>query len=648
MSLTDYEQSIFDLLPSECPATSTETEKQSNSILFYCNICNESKNSSYIYNQYSDTSIPYLLFNCIVCSNMWTFCTLCPYINQPKHISKRDQKRHRNSIYQLFKKHIDKHTSIYHPNHLAMLNINTSNTSLTSSHLSNSDIITPIQCNIQQQSLNYELTNSIHSDDDNYISNIDSDSQTKSSPLSTLKEDLLKVFPDVDDELTKKYNSHIREVLYDKNVHHSYSQYLIKKTWLKTSKPNLVIKKSDCDLFLRIIRQLIMHSRQERGKIVDIYQRIEARSDSHITALNNQIDELKNIVSSQKNEISLIHQKYSSAASSSTSEVHTAILNNSLSTDSNYISKLKLPHTLKDTRQLIESPNSFVNGLLTPTIQINPSDGYAYILPSNVLPISIASGITFEKITANTDLTKLHSRSKYKSPDVLSILKTLMINNPNDNTTNLCIDLEDRNDTYYVGLGLWSDGCDAGGASKANRSLVKLITIHVIHPKLEEQHVFPVGFGNNKGDHEYVRKKILNDLHELSLTRKLCYVPSLKKIVFIKFFLAYIIQDRVEHCDFTGFTGHAGIYSRVPGISSPYVIYSERSNHCHGIAVQKSLASCSQCFKYRMQEHMKKKYSISSTSNINCPMCTDWDLLSIRYQPHPDFQKMHLPSKIIQ
>ena len=37
--------------------------------------------------------------------------------------------------------------------------------------------------------------------------------------------------------------------------------------------------------------------------------------------------------------------------------------------------------------------------------------------------------------------------------------------------------VDDTDDVYFVGLGLWSDGCDAGGASKANRSLVKFSQI---------------------------------------------------------------------------------------------------------------------------------------------------------------------------
>ena len=88
-------------------------------------------------------------------------------------------------------------------------------------------------------------------------------------------------------------------------------------------------------------------------------------------------------------------------------------------------------------------------------------------------------------------------------------------------------------------------------------------------------------------------------------------------------FLAYIIQDRVEHCDFTGFSGHGGIFSTVPGYSCPFVIYSQRSDHSHQIPIQKSIASCGNCAKYCLQEHLKNIYTESAKSNLYCPHCTD-------------------------
>ena len=115
----------------------------------------------------------------------------------------------------------------------------------------------------------------------------------------------------------------------------------------------------------------------------------------------------------------------------------------------------------------------------------------------------ISSGLDFEHVTNNTDLSTLDERSKYRLPHIYSILSELQ-SVDSDNDTNSDFSAVDTDDVYNIGLGYWSDGCDVGAASKANRSLVKLVTIHVIHPTLTKNHVFPVGFGNNKGDHEYV------------------------------------------------------------------------------------------------------------------------------------------------
>ena len=153
----------------------------------------------------------------------------------------------------------------------------------------------------------------------------------------------------------------------------------------------------------------------------------------------------------------------------------------------------------------------------------------------------------------------------------------------------------ETDNVYYIGLGFWSDGCDVGGLSKANRSLVKLVTIHVIHPTITENHVFPVGFGSNKGNHEYVRTQIFIDLYDLQLRKKLVYVPSLKKVVAACFSLAFVIQDQFEHCDFTGFSAHKGTFSTIPGISSPFVIFPYRSEHSHSLSIQNSVASSSSC-----------------------------------------------------
>ena len=86
---------------------------------------------------------------------------------------------------------------------------------------------------------------------------------------------------------------------------------------------------------------------------------------------------------------------------------------------------LPLPHTIQDARYLMEKNSSFVSGLLSPPIHVNQCDGYAYILPSRLLPMFVSTGLEFEHVTAQTDISTLDLRSKYRSPDILKILLKL-------------------------------------------------------------------------------------------------------------------------------------------------------------------------------------------------------------------------------
>ena len=108
-------------------------------------------------------------------------------------------------------------------------------------------------------------------------------------------------------------------------------------------------------------------------------------------------------------------------------------------------------------------------------------------------------------------------------------------------------------------------------------------------------------------------------------------------MVAVRFFLAFVIQDRVEHCDFTGFSAHSGTFSTVPGISSPFVIFSDRNDHVHRLHVQKSVASCCSCADYRVKAYLEGDYCNSAQSNIYCTDCTDWDLLQVKFIPNEKY-----------
>ena len=624
MPFTKLEESIFTCFPSDSKFLSKENQKELIATMFLCGYCCKTT-SHFQYHNRSSTCVGYMTLYCDKCLYNWVVCSQCTFDKQPKSPTLRVQKRKRHNVIMSLSTMMCEHTIKVH-------NKEDSISSIESPDIfPNTDMFIEVNENedYEMEALDEGLclANSDASDD--------LSTSNEYNAKMKLKSQLCKVFPDVPDKHITRLNRHVRDIIFELNIHNCYSDYLIKKTWLKgSSYDDYKITKSDTDLFLRIIRQLIMNSRDEQGKIVDIYRRIEDRSEDIIQHLQQRIFHLESTIEKYDETFNLIDKSYlreRMIEPVQLSEENLATDVTSSNKFSNHL--LPLPHTIQDARYLMEKDSSFVSGLLCPEIQINESDGYAFILPSRLLPMFVSSGLEFEHITDNTDISSLDLRSKYRSPDIYSILSKLQCTDIENEESSTGYDELDTCEVYNIGLGYWSDGCDVGGASKANRSLVKLVTIHVIHPTLTENHVFPVGFGNNKGDHEYVRSKILNDLYHLQKSKKLVYVPSLKKVVAVRFFLAFVIQDRVEHCDFTGFSAHSGTFSTVPGISSPFVIFSDRNEHSHSLCIQKSVASCSKCAEYRLKTFMEGDYCQSAKSNLHCMNCTDWDLLQVRFMP---------------
>ena len=122
------------------------------------------------------------------------------------------------------------------------------------------------------------------------------------------------------------------------------------------------------------------------------------------------------------------------------------------------------------------------------------------------------------------------------------------------------------------------------------------------------------------------------------------YVPYLNELVQIKFFVAYFIQDRVEHCEFTGFSGHNGVCSTIPGLSCPIKIDDVSSSN-DGIKIVKQIHSCKTCYALRFLNYSQELYGQASVSNITCPKCYDWDLGRVEYYPHEDYPEEMIPDK---
>ena len=509
---------ILKLFCNEQNPNSTSSEVVRVNNLIICPLC--AKEPSYFKSYDSTLSIvPYVHFHCTSCQYQWMLCRLCCYNMQPKLPSKRDQDRNRKNIYQKLKNVMKQHTE---DNHHEIIH-------------------QPIeQC-----------------DSENWVEyGTDENNTVAEDLLSTLSinnqniellTNLYQIFPDVrNDRKRKKHNAHIRNLIYMQKTKRSYTEDLILEKWLGLNPEQYSISKTDSDLFLRIVRQILLNSRGEQSKIVDIYSRIENRNNEETTSLRDHVKKLCHIIENQKLQIKSLCDTFGIENCDICSDTTIASAQHNVRESDNriIINKLSLPLTAKDTRRIT---NSFVTGLACPIVQSHNVDGYAYVLPSDVLPIAITTGVKFEYYKKNGNGSNdFHERSIFHTRYIKNIIDRFTENEQN---------LDENNDdetTYtpkiFVPLGLWSDGCDTGSASKANRNLVKLTTLHFVNPQIKEEHVFPIGLGDHNGDHNYVRKIILDDLKKLTDNVQKYYVPIFEKPVFIQFFIAYMIQDRVEHC----------------------------------------------------------------------------------------------------
>ena len=287
---------------------------------------------------------------------------------------------------------------------------------------------------------------------------------------------------------------------------------------------------------------------------------------------------------------------------------------------------MPLPITISDARKILENKHSFVQQLPLPPIHLQSSDGYSYVLPSDVVELSLALGAEIENIySRDEDISSLHSRSIFRTPFMREKLS--------DNND----DLHDID--IYVPIAIWSDGFDAGSQAKSNRSLVKLTTLHIPNPKLSIDHVFPIGIGRHHADHESIRRMIWDDIDFLTQVPRLCYIPLLKECKKIKFIMSYLIMDRPEHSEWTGFSSHAGLFSTVPGISCP--MHTNRSGNqasqkC-GAEVLRPLSSCLVCYLRRKLLYVDGSFSQCATASMACDACDDWDMLKCEYKPTPDY-----------
>ena len=379
-----------------------------------------------------------------------------------------------------------------------------------------------------------------------------------------------QLFSEDDNRLPSK--DFITEMVLEKEAYGSYTEFLIKKCWLKNDDATLRIE--DCDLFLKIVKELVISSRGTNDRFMSIIEKIQCRHfidndkrDRRIHDLQMKVNALmeeKKLLLSAVQNIEGVDQRLHAHIASQVSGIHEEMSDEyqstlSLPNDSECVIDLPLPTTISEARHLLENKTSFIQMLPIPAIHFQRCDGYSYVMPSDILELSLAFGIETEEVfhqQLGCNESTLSHRSIFRTPNMID---------------KLCLHSEstEESDTLYVPIALWSDGFDAGSQAKSNRSLVKLTTLHIPHPSLSKEHVFPLALGRHLANHDTFRKVFWDDIEALSRSTRMCFVSKLKRTVPVKFVMSYMIMDRPEHSEWTGFASHAGLYSTIPGISCP-------------------------------------------------------------------------------
>ena len=144
---------------------------------------------------------------------------------------------------------------------------------------------------------------------------------------------------------------------------------------------------------------------------MEIYSRIEKHSHTELSFLNNHVNALCEIIQQQNDRIKELCDTFSIDHSGFICDVPSMNSGNNANDCDNeimLINKLAIPFTAKDARRIARY---FVTGLVCPLVNKHHMDGYAYVLPSDILPIAIATGVTFEHIDINRNfLNQIHQR----------------------------------------------------------------------------------------------------------------------------------------------------------------------------------------------------------------------------------------------
>ena len=568
----------------------------------------------------------HITFTC-KCSFKWNVCLLCNLENQPKLLKKTVFKKKKAVREKLLQDNFLDHMKQKHDHSTDQGTATYDDASFFSGGIS-------------------VCSGSDHVSDlvtENYVVDNEGDEQLTHTPTCAPTKDQMYnyIYGEKSDCSVQAKNERNVEMVLKNVCFPNLPEYILKDNWLHNH--HCTVTRNDVLLFYKVLKRLVLQSRDQNSEFVnvlDLFQRkserIENDMSNKIVHMENEIHRLRQVqnnieklikTNASKNDF-LLNQVLKTLNADKTDslcvDVDDSLVNKYVNTSSVHVS-IPIPRNMKEARSLIEGKKSLLSYLIVPTVNYMKSDCQAYCQPSECLKLAINSGIPLEEYTTyNNCKDSISERSIFHSKRI----RELVSNN------------QRTDESMKVVIGLWSDGCEAGGMTKGIRSSVKLTTIHLCHESMNESYVFPVALGKGKSQHENVRRIIWNNIEDLCNKEHQYFDMRSSRRRKVEFTLGYLIQDRPEHSEWTGFMSHSGTYSTVPGVSFPCQIFvdSSQSIPSNGIQVEKSLASCMRCF-LRRKRLLQRRCQESGESFDTCTECNDWNLRKVKYKPHKDYPK---------
>ena len=443
-------------------------------------LCQGCRKCPDVVNEYTCEHMPWLVsFKCKSCPMIWAICRECSVEKQPVLPGKNMKRMRKDLRRALFDQILMDHHDKYHGNF-------------------------------------HESSDFNDSDEDNFEPETNyMEGQQISVSIQLMRAQL---FSEDDNRLPSK--GFVTDMVLEKEAYGSYTEFLIKRCWVKND--DVTLKIEDCDLFLKIVKELVLSSRGTNDRFMSVIEKIQCRHfidnekrDRELHDLQMKVNVLmqeKKLLLSAIQNVEGVDQSLHACMVSQVSDIHEERSDEyqsslSIPNDSECVIDLPLPTTVSEARHLLENKTSFIQMLPIPEIHFHPYDGYSYVMPSDVLELSLAFGIDTEEVfhrqLGRNDSTLSH-RSIFRTPNMIEKM-SMHSENP------------EEPDTLYVPIALWSDGFDAGSQAKSNRSMVKLTTLHIPHPSLSKEHVFPIALGRHVANHDMGRYRCPIKVYEVLL-----------------------------------------------------------------------------------------------------------------------------------